>query len=103
MNPAVGEVRINEIQKEVLALNKKLNKIFAGDNIDYYMPDRMLPDWGRAKIKVNIPIDVLEVDNLKGIMEQASPALIRRKELRAEEASILLALGKITIEETVPE
>jgi len=100
---AENEVRLGHIQKRTAEIDKRLNEIFAKEAVSYFIPDRVPPDWGKSKIKVSLPIDMLEVKYLAEIVGKSSEIIMERKKLRDEEASLLLSMGRIKIEETVPE
>ena len=97
------EVELAEINKQVKALEDQMQKIVKTEVRDHVIPDQQPLQWGRKTLKINIPFDILTPENLESIVEKVKPLLVRRHELRRQEAKNLLSLGQIGVNQTVPE
>lgn len=97
------EIELHKIKEDVSSIDTDIKKIYEKDMINYEINDVIPKDWGRSKLKLNIPLDMLDVRYLDDTFNKLKVMIVRRSELRRREANLMLAIGEIKIQETVPD
>jgi len=97
------EARLAKLYKERGELMANISKEFQTGISSYSIPDRSPPDWSADKLKISLPFDFMEIDNIEAMLVKLKPLMVRYKEVRREQSDIMISAEIIKVEETVPE
>lgn len=103
MSLEANNLEIARIRNRVNQLDEQIQFVFEKESVTYDVPDALPVDWCKKKLKIRIPMDMLNESHIEIMLKKLKELISERRTLRDREASIMLNSGMIKIEQTVPE
>lgn len=103
MSTAKKRIELAEIREQIIKKESTIEELFTGSLARFNIPDRLPPDWGQRKIKLNISFDQLDYDNIKNLAEKLRVVVYEHSELRRRETALMMEEGIEEIKEVAPE
>lgn len=96
------EYSLGIVRDKAAELRKNISKNIS-QVVSHNVPDRVPEDFGDHKLKFQIPFDYIDPKEFSNVWGRISHEIAQYKELRDQEARLLLSMGVLDVKGVVPE